>query len=981
MLILSKIKRMTPEEFYDKWGNPELIDQLTERQAAQTHFNDICALVDHGDPIAFGQPDIFSFEAKNIKPDGNKGWADAYYQNRFIWEYKGPHGNLHKAYQQLLLYKDELGNPPLLITCDLQTIIIHANYTNTVRQSHEITLERLVKRDGLELLQRVFHAPRPEFDEFFKPKQTKEHRTLATAEAFVKVANSLGGLAKREFPHYTPEQQAHFLIRLLFCLFAENIGLLPDKLLTAMVSIPQPTTKDTTDFLVNLSHLFQKMRQGGHFGRDKIQYFNGALFDDATVPPTLTSDIVESLRKACQQDWSQLEPSIFGTLFERVLNEAKRKQLGAHYTSRDDILLIVYPILMKPLREKWQTLKFEAESGLRQGQSAQINTALQQFAQEIAQTTVLDPACGSGNFLYVALRELLDLQKEVITFARRHDLDLIPLTVSPSQLYGLEIDIYAHELAQITVWIGYIQWRFENGLENMAEPILQPLQNVRRMDAILAYDEQGQPINPTWPPADIVIGNPPFLGHKKMRQMLEHDYIEALFKLYQNRLPHEADLVCYWFEKARALIAQGQLKRAGLLSTQAIRAGVNRYVLEQIKITGNIFMGWSDREWVLEGAAVRISMIGFDNGTEQEYQLDGQPVAQITANLSENFDLSQVKILAENKEIAFMGDIKVGSFEITNDIAQQMLKATNPSGRSNDDVIRRWMNGTDIASRPRNMWIIDFGVDMSQEEAALYELPFEHVRQHVQPSRVDNRMKKRAEKWWIHGDAAPRIRKIFATNKRYLVIPRVAKYRLFVWLDNTVLPDSRLQVFARDDDYFAGVLNSRVHEAWAIVTTSRHGDGNTPTYNINTCFETFPFPWSLGTEPSESENPTVKRIADFARHLVEFRDSWLNPPDVGEAILQKRTLTNLYNVLVYYRAEVKGKYRDPKRWFSEIGQLLQLGRVRPETVITLEEIERLDYIHQQLDQAVLAAYHWPLHLNDGQILARLLALNLVRAAE
>ena len=607
---------MTPFEFLAKWGNPHFINQLTERQAAQTHFNDICALVNHPDAISYGNLEQFNFETRTVKPGGSKGWADVYYQGRFIWEYKGPQGDLAQAYKQLLLYKDELGNPPLLITCDLKTINIYTNYTDTVRQSYLIDLTRLVAADGLDLLKRVFHAPRPELDAFFKPQQTKEQRTLATADDFIRVANQLRGLAQTDFPDYTPEQQAHFLIRLLFCLFAENIGLLPKRLFSEWAALPADTSHNIQELLMMLQQLFGKMRVGGWFGFNKILHFNGGLFDDDSVPPLLTGEIMASLRQACRQDWSQLEPSIFGTLFERVLNEAKRKQLGAHYTRKEDIMLIVGPILMKPLRDEWQQLRIEAQFALKQGENGRFFPKLQQFAQKIAAMRVLDPACGSGNFLYVALRELLDLQKEVILFAQRHELGNIPLTVDPAQIYGLEVEVYAHELAQVTVWIGYIQWRFENGFENLGEPILRALHNIERHDAILGYDEQGQPFEPVWPVAEVIIGNPPFLGGSKIRGELGDSYTNALFNLYADRLP-ACDLVCYWFEKARAMIATQQTLRVGLLTTQGIRGGANREVLKRIKETGDIFWAWADKTWPeSSGVMVHVSMVGFDDGTK-----------------------------------------------------------------------------------------------------------------------------------------------------------------------------------------------------------------------------------------------------------------------------------------------------------------------------------------------------------------------------
>ena len=262
---------------------------------------------------------------------------------------------------------------------------------------------------------------------------------------------------------------------------------------------------------------------------------------------------------------------------------------------------------------------------------------------------MLDAACGSGNFLYVALKLLLDLWKEVS--ALTSDLGLprmypLPsLAPSPEQLHGIEINEYAHELAQATIWIGYIQWLHENGFGAPSEPILKPLDTILQMDAILAYDEEGQPVEPEWPEVDVIIRNPPFLGAQKLRRELGDKYVEALFSLYKGRVPGAADLVCYWFERSRSIIADGKASRAGLLATQAIRAGRSRQALDRIKESSDIFMAWRDRPWILDGADVRVSMIGFDDGSEQHRELDGETVSIVNADLTTSIDLTSANPL------------------------------------------------------------------------------------------------------------------------------------------------------------------------------------------------------------------------------------------------------------------------------------------------------------------------------------------------
>jgi len=969
--------KLTPKEkFVAKWGTPTLF-QSNESQLSQTHFNDICALVGHPDPVAFADNETFNFEFTNVKADGRKGRADVFYRGRFIWEYKGIHADLDKAYQQLLFYKDDLDNPPLLITSDTLRIIIHTNYTNTVKKTDIITLHDIKSGEGVRKLNTIFNGTIAEIEAMFKPEDTREYITKTTANEFMGIVEGVRSHIAGEQLEFNNEEQAHFFIRLLFCLFAESVGLLPDKLFTKIVTRPIHTTTDIQFFVKMLRELFQAMRDGQNFGYHLLPHFNGGLFDNDFMPPSLPTSLVKNLLTACRYDWSQLEPSVLGTLFERILDTTKRHQIGAHYTSKADIELIIKPVLMQPLLDEWQTLKGEVMSLIQRGDKANVQPMLQTFADKIAAIRVLDPACGSGNFLYIALQQLLDLQKEVIVFAERHGLPAIPLTVGPQQLHGMEINVYAHELAQVTVWIGYIQWRYENGLEKLPTPILRPLDTIKHMDAILAYDEQGNPVEPEWVAADVIIGNPPFLGGNRLRQELEH-YVDDLFNLYKDRVPAFADLVCYWFEKSRQQIERGLTKRAGLLATNSIRGGVNRTVLQRIKETGDIFMAWSDRKWVLAGAAVRISIIGFDNGKQKRRMLNGQPVPHIYADLSNGrFDLTQAKQLSENENISFMGMSKKGPFDIDESIAQAMLQHINPSGKVNAEVVRPSINGIDVVQRPRNKWIIDFGVNMPINEAALYEKPFMYVQSVVKPIRDQVRRKRRQTYWWLFGEPCPNLRKAVHLLSRYIATVAVAKHRIFVWLNKEVVPDSALYVFARDDDYFFGILHSKMHELWSL----RKGTSleNRPRYTGTTTFETFPFPWPPGHEPSEADNVHVFQIADCARQLVEFRDNWLNPndPNIGVVVTEKRTLTNLYNALTCYR-EVKPAHENA--WGAALSQIVALGNIVPKTYLNLADMETLDSIHSQLDRAVLAAYGCAHDLSEEEILENLLALNLERAA-
>jgi type II restriction/modification system DNA methylase subunit YeeA len=339
---------------------------------------------------------------------------------------------------------------------------------------------------------------------------------------------------------------------------------------------------------------------------------------------------------------------------------------------------------------------------------------------------VLDPACGSGNFLYVTLRLLKDLEKEAMLWGAEALRVTLPFPeVGPQNLRGIDINPYAAELARVSIWIGHIQWMLDNGFAYDRNPILKPLDNIECRDAILVDAADGKPAPAEWPEVEFIVGNPPFLGAKLLRRRLSVEYVNMLFGAWGDRVPGMADLVCYWHEKAREQIEHGRTRRAGLLATNSIRGGASRRILQRIKETGDIFMAWSDEPWIVEGAAVRVSIVGQDDGSETERNLDGQAVEVIYADLTGGaamaVDMSTARSLDENAGVAFIADVKAGKFDIVRDRARDMLPIPNPNGRSNTDVIVPWVNGMDVTRRTRDMFIIDFGVDTTEQEAALYE--------------------------------------------------------------------------------------------------------------------------------------------------------------------------------------------------------------------------------------------------------------------
>ncbi len=924
---------MLPQEFVSKWrGNTS-----TERQVYQQHFLDLCALVGHGTPAALDPENkFFTFEAGAAKLGGGNGFADVWYKGHFAIEYKGPSKSLTAAYEQLLQYRESLENPPLLVTGNTQELYIHTNFTSSTKQVVHVTLDDLLTPAGIQHIRNLFYNV-----EAFRPEKTAAQVTEEAAIRFGELAEYL-----RKWGHQ-PDEIAHYLIRVLFCLFAEDIKLLPHDLFTRLIDAGRSKPKQFTG---QVTQLFQAMADGGYFGEHVLLYFDGGLFDGAPILD-LDADAIKLLHRIAMLDWSSIEPAIFGTLFTRSLDPSQRAKLGAQYTSKDDIVLIVEPVLMAPLRREWAEVQ-EKVRALAQKQGASPSTKSKKeleklildFARKLATIRILDPACGSGNFLYVALRLLLDLWKEVAIFAGEMKMTMLaPIpgqAPSPEQLYGIEINEYAHELAQATVWIGYLQWLHDNGYGTPGEPILKPLDNIKQMDAILAYDEQGKPVDPEWPEVEIIVGNPPFLGDKKMVGELTVEYVQNVRRLFFGRISGQSDLVCYWFERARAQIATKKADRAGLLATQGIRGGANRSVLDRIKNSGDIFFAESDRDWILDGATVHVSMIGFDDGTETTRVRDGFLVKTINANLSAGVDTTSALVLPENEGLAFIGTQKGGPFDIEPEHAQNLLSDStdNSSGCKNSDVVRPWINGSDITSRNRGFFIIDFGADMPVEDAKRYVAPFRWVEKKVRPTRIGLRRENHAKFWWLHAESRPGMRRALAGLPRFIVTPRVSKHRVFSWQPAITLADSAVVVVARSDDYFFGVLHSTIHENWSRIMGTQLREAESGfRYSQTMTFETFPFPWPPGKEPTA--DPRVQAIAAAAKDLVEQRDAWLNPPGLPEAELKKRTLTNLYN--------------ERPGW--------------------------LDAAHKRLDAAVFDAYGWPHDLTDEEILARLLALNLERA--
>ena len=528
---------------------------------------------------------------------------------------------------------------------------------------------------------------------------------------------------------------------------------------------------------------------------------------------------------------------------------------------------------------------------------------------------------------------------------------------------GIEINAYAAELARVSVWIGEIQWMRRNGFTGWKEPILDPLETIECRDAILT-PEGGEP---EWPDADVVIGNPPFLGARLHIWTLNEDYVSRLRRAYSGRVPGGADLVCYWFVKAGEHVGRGASIRVGLVATNSIRGGANRRALETATEGRPIFDAWSDEPWVIDGASVRVSLVCFakaDDALASERRLDGGTVDDIYTDLTAasrgqaGVDLTKARRLARNVGVAFMGHAKGGPFDIAGNLAHEWLRLpANPNGRTNADVLKPWMNGMDLTKRPAGKWIIDFGWTMSESDVALYEEPFRWVQDRVYPMRQRKSREACRKYWYRHMDPPQSMWRALDGLSRYVATARVAKHRLFVWCDTRICPDQQLIVIACDDDTMFGILHSRYHDVWSLRMGTSLEDR--PRYTPTTTFETFPFPEGLSTDVPASDyrtDPRAQAIVSAARRLVELRDRWLNPPEWVKWVEEPVPGYPLCPVPCDKKAATKLKKRT----------LTYLYNARPQWLADA---------HNQLDAAVAAAYGWSSDITDDVALRELLARN------
>lgn len=957
---------MSPREFVEKWQSIT----LTERASAQSHFNDLCDLLGEPKPHDVDPTgEFYAFEKGAEKLGGANGWADVWKKDCFAWEYKGPHKDLEKALAQVKQYLGSLNNPPFMVACDIQHYVILSNWTNQVPLRIEFTLQELLQPEKRSILKRVFRG-----DPSLKSGESRAQLTQKVAGDFSDLARELQDQGKEQ---RTEDEQkshsldvAHFVIRLAFCMYAEDAGLLGEKLFTRLL---ETAIQKPDQFQILASNLFAAMSTGGLWGVDSVEFFNGGLFEDNRAFP-LTRLQIERVKSAAKLDWSSIDPSILGTLFERGLDPAKRSQLGAHYTDPINIMRIVEPVILRPLNTEWTEIKLRiasigANQKLNASQKKKRATLVASFLDKLRNLRVLDPACGSGNFLYMALRSLKDFELRVINEAEELGIQRQFPQVGPEILKGIELNVFAAELARISIWIGELQWQLENGFNVQRNPILRPLDSIQCRDALL--NEIGDEAE--WPDAEYIIGNPPFLGGGKIRGELGDIYYRRLRDVYRNSVGGQSDLVAYWFYKCSKL-SSGFLNRFGFVSTQRIRHGVNnREIVSVLNHGWKIFEAWQDEPWHDKGALVRTSVTCFlvNSSNEETCKINGNIVSHISPDLTSGLDLTVVKPI-DNCPRSVNGVARAGKFDVGDAQAIAWLSEPNVSGKPNSDVLRPILGADDLGGRWSGDWVIDFGCDISELEAQAYAEPYKFLEKYVKPIRANNSRQARRVYWWRFGEPRRRLREMQSTSSRLIVTGESMIHRIFSHLDSWWLPDNKLVAIESQNGAQLAILSSKFHNLWTSKIAGRQGVVGNVVYPSASVLPTFPFPSQI-----------TEDLIELSNRLEATRSSYLNP----EEWTQFETLVFPATVGGPWHSWIAGSDSMTNGTVAEARYRRRVAKAGMEKILAERTLTNLynenpawlRQLHKELDEAVAEAYGFPADLSDEEILARLLKLNLERA--
>lgn len=785
---------------------------------------------------------------------------------------------------------------------------------------------------------------------------------------------------------FRTDDVAMFLMRCLFTMFAEDVELLERgkfrDLLAACVKQPDI-------FPHAVGQLWEAMDKGdyAHAFQMRVRRFNGEFFAHRAVLPLGPEEIGE-LHEAAKANWREVEPAIFGTLVEQALDPAERKRLGAHYTPRAYVERLVVATIIEPLRTDWNRALATVERQKAEGRDKEAIATVQAFHDGLCRLRVLDPACGTGNFLYVALELLKRLEGEVLDAlaALGGQESLVGLeghTVDPRQFLGIELNPRAARIAELVLWIGYLQWhvRTKGGPPN--DPILKAFHNIQNRDAVLTWDgyplpqivhgneTYPNPRRPAWPTADFIVGNPPFIGGKDIGGRLGRGYTATLWAAHP-ATNDSADFVMYWWDRAAELLtAKGTaLRRLGFVTTNSISQVFQRRVVERhltAKRPLSLVMAIPDHAWTKatpDSAAVRIAMTvavageheGLLREVTREAALDTDAPevdlidrrGRINADLTVGVDVTGAAPLRANEAICSPGVKLHGSGFIVRRTEAEYLGLGRVAGL--DRHIRPYRNGRDLTSRPRGVLVIDL-LGLSDDDVRhRFPAVYQHLLATVKPERDVNNRATYRDNWWLFGEPRRELRPALVGLRRYIATVETSKHRTFQFLDASILPDNMLVAVASDDALHLGVLSSRIHVVWALRAGGWLGVGNDPRYSKSRCFDPFPFP--------AADDLQRHRIRVLAEELDAHRKRVLEAhPHL--------TLTGLYNVLERLEGGATRADLDPgeRRTFDD------------GLVLILREL------HGKLDAVVASAYGWSADLAEDDILGRLVALNQERATE
>lgn len=902
------------------------------------------------------------------------------------------------------------GNPPFIVVVDVgHSFEVYSDFSRAGKtyvpfpdaRTYRIRLEELEREEVRDRLRRVWTEPAS-----LDPSRRSARVTRGVAEQLAVLARLL------EEKGYAAERVANFLMRAIFTMFAEDVRLIPAGSFTE--ALAQIKSEGVEIFPHVIGELWATMNTGGfaHAIRKQVLQFNGGLFEESEALP-LDGAQLDLLIAASRADWKDVEPAIFGTLLERALDPRERHKLGAHYTPRAYVERLVMPTIIEPLRQEWADVLVAAARLDEDGRQEAAAEEVKAFHRRLCRVRVLDPACGSGNFLYVTLEHLKRLEGEVLDalhgFGESQGvLEDTGLTVDPHQLLGIEVNPRAAAITDLVLWIGYLQWHFRTRGEVMPpEPVIRRFHNIECRDAVLAYDgveevsdAEGQAVtrwdgrttkrhpvtgeevpdetarvpllrylNPrkaAWPEADYVIGNPPFIGNWRMRSVLGAGYVEALRATYD--VPDSSDYVMYWWEQAASLLRNGKLQRFGFITTNSLRQPLNRKVLEKHLTAKNplsLIYALPDHPWVDEkdGAAVRISMTVAESG-------EGEGLLVKVVSESENKEGTSVE-LAEHRGVIF-ADLTIGAnvsgakpLKANQEISSPGVKLHGAGfivtreqaealglGRIQglEKHIRHYRNGRDITGVPRDVMVIDlFGLEVDDVREQYPEV-YQWIVERVKPER----------------DA-----KAGGT-------PDSNQYARQWWLFGK--PRQELRKALKGLGRFIVTVETSKHRFFLFLDKAILADNKLvnialdDAYFLGILSSKIHVRWALATGSVLGPTPVYVKTTCFEKFPF---------PDCTEE--QKERIRGLGEALDAHRKRQQAQH--PALTITEMYNVLEkLRRGEP-----LDERERrthaqglvsvLRQLHADLDAAVCDAYGWPHALSDEELLERLVRLNAARAAE